>query len=117
MKISNQSEFVAQIAKRARFTRYDIKLVLETITGIFEELVSEADFEGDKVTNVLLRSRGFGMLYVQKLGERKGNKGQMLPESKRVVFKLSENIRRASPKDNVETNDYNDEDEDLTEFE
>ena len=112
MNINNQSEFVAQIAKRARFTKADIKTILDTITEIFEELVFEAEFDDGEDTNILLRSRGFGILYIQRLGERKGNKGQILPETERVIFKLSENIRRAG-KDKVEI----DEEEDLTEFE
>lgn len=116
MKINNQGEFIEQIAKRARFTKSDIKTILDTITEIFEELVFEAEFDDGKDTNILLRSRGFGVLYIQRLGERKGNKGQILPESARVVFKLSENIRRAG-KDHMEDYDDNGDTEDLTEFE
>lgn len=115
MKIKSQSEFIAEIAKRARFTKSDIKTILDTVTEIFEELVFEAEFEEGKDTNVLLRSRGFGILYIQRLGERKGNKGQILPESTRVVFKLGENIRRAG-KDHIENDDDIDNDDDLTEF-
>ena len=116
MNINNQSEFVAQIAKRARFTKSDIKTILDTITEIFEELVFEAEFDDGKDTNILLRSRGFGILYIQRLGERKGNKGQILPESTRVVFKLGENIRRAG-KDYMENDDDTDNEEDLTDSE
>lgn len=116
MNINNQNEFISEIAKRARFTKSDIKTILDTITEIFEELVFEAEFEDGEDTNILLRSRGFGILYIQRLGERKGNKGQILPESTRVVFKLGENIRRAG-KDHMENYDDNGDDDDLTDLE
>ena len=117
MKINNQSEFIAEIARRARFTKSDIKTILNTITEIFEELVFEAEFEDGKDTNILLRSRGFGILYAQKLGERKGNKGQILPETERIIFKLSENIRRAGKNHMENDDDTDNEEEYLTDFE
>jgi len=82
------------IAKRARFTKADVKTILDTLVQVFEEAARE---------NVPIKVRGFGYLYYQMLGERKtraytDKKGirhpeQTFPPTQKVVFKLSENIR------------------------
>ena len=114
--IASQSDLIEKLAIKSKFIRSDIKIILKELVGIFEELVREAEFEEGEDTSVLLKSRGFGILYAQKLGERKGNKGQILPETERVIFKLSENIRRAG-KHKIENNDTDGYADNLTEFE
>lgn len=102
MKINNQNEFIKIIAKRAHFTRKDVKDILDEMIRLFEETVEDYEFDFSKEKNVtLLRIRGFGKLCATLIPERKGNKGETLPPTTKVYFTLAENIRQANKKEIV----------------
>lgn len=79
-------DFIKRLAKRARYTEKDIKIIMDT----FIEMLEEISEKGESVT-----LHGLGKLYTQKIPPRKSSEGKDLPEANRVVFKLSENIRYA----------------------
>ena len=85
----DKGQFVRALAKEGGFNISDTYIFLNTMISIFEDCV---------VDDVGLDIYGFGKLYVQTLPPRKGSKlvsgGKELPEAKRVIFKLSDNIRR-----------------------
>lgn len=89
----NTDSFIEMVAKRANFTKKDVKIILDTIIEIFTEIVLKGQ---------TLKIRSLGKLYTQVIPARKGVKGQMLPPADRVIFRLSENIRwskqRVEPK-------------------
>ena len=99
-KIKNQTDLISVIAERAQFTKGDVKEILDVLVGIFEDAVKESgdDFAEGK-SKILLKVRGLGKLSIQKLPERKGNKGGTLPETTRAFFTLAENIRSANKRD------------------
>ena len=77
--ITSQSDLIEKLAIKSKFIRSDIKIILKELVGILEDLVREnSSFKEGEKTKVLLKVRGFGILYAQKIGERKGNKGQIL---------------------------------------
>jgi len=90
--IMRKDDFISEIAKRSRFTKSDVSIILETIIEIFSDCVRD---------NIILKVRGFGRLYVQLIPPRKGSKGQQLPESTRAIFKLAETIRHADKDENL----------------
>jgi len=79
---------IRKISEKARFNLGDTRIFLDSLVTVFEECLLD-DIEIDV--------RGFGKLYVQTLPPRKGSKlvsnGKKLPKTKRVIFKLSKNIR------------------------
>ena len=94
--INNQDELIDQLAVRAHFTKGDVKTILLKLTEVMEDLVFESSpFEPGETSRILLKSRGLGTLIIQKIPPRKGNKGEDLPETTKILFKLAENIRRA----------------------
>lgn len=97
MQIKSQGELINEIAKRKRFLKADVKLILDGLVEVMEDVVREEsnNFPEGKSTKMLLRSRGLGILYSQKIPERKGRIGEDLPATTRVVLRLSENIRYA----------------------
>lgn len=88
--IMRKDDLISEIAKRSRFTKADVAIILETLIEIFTECVRD---------NIILKIRGFGRLYVQIIPPRKGSKGQQLSESTRAIFKLAEPIRHADKDD------------------
>jgi len=93
----SQHDLISEIAKRSRFSKSDIKIILDNFTELLEDLVREEsnNFDDNSDSKLLLKSRGLGNLYSQRIKERKGSKGEQLPETTRVVWRLSENIRFA----------------------
>ena len=88
--INGMDEFVTLVALRAGFTKGDVADIIRAIVEIFEEAVKH-----DKIIFV----RKFGTLYVRTVGSRQSSKaikgGIILPETKKVTFRLAENIRKA----------------------
>jgi len=94
--INSQKELIDELAKRAKFTKSDIKIILDNFVIILEDLIKESHFENGKNKKLLLKYRGFGQLYIAKIPKRKGRNGEILPETTRPIFKLSENIKYAN---------------------
>lgn len=92
-KIKTQDDLISEIAKRARFTKSDVKIIFNVLIELMEELVAETINSSFEKTKLLMKVRNFGSLYIQKIPPRKGRTGLDLPETTRVVFRLSENIR------------------------
>lgn len=94
----SKDDFIDYVAKRARYLKVDVKNILDTIVSVMEESVREHEpFKENESTKLLMRVRGFGSLYLQKIPERKGRyDGEILPVTTRTVFKLSEGIRHAN---------------------
>jgi len=65
-KIIHREEFVPELANRARFTKGDINLILDTMIEMLIEAV-----KNDSV----IMMRGFFKLYTQKIPSRKGKDG------------------------------------------
>jgi nucleoid DNA-binding protein len=86
----NRDDFITEVALRANFTKTDIELILETIIAVFIDVVKE---------NAILKVRGFGKLYTQKLPARKGKAGISLPPTTKIIFKLAETIRYAEKRE------------------
>lgn len=87
--IEGKDAFIEEVARRARFTKGDIRLILNTMIEVFIDAVKNR-------REIFIR--GFGLLYIQKLPQRKASKlfnEKILPESERVIFKLSSTIRNA----------------------
>ena len=82
----NRNDFITLISKKARFSKGDIEIVLDAIVEIFEESVKDS---------IIIKVRGLGKLYSQTIKPRKGKGGISLPETQRIIFRLSQNIRRA----------------------
>jgi nucleoid DNA-binding protein len=91
-KIINRDEFVTELASRARFTKQDINLILDTMIEILIEAVKN---------NSIIFMRGFFKLYTQKIPARKGKGGIDLPPATRVICRLAENIRFANSDDKL----------------
>jgi nucleoid DNA-binding protein len=88
-KTINTDEFISSIAKRASFAKKDVQEILNAIVAEFENAVENGD---------TIKVYGFGKMYSQPIPPRKGMKGQDLPETQRVIFRLSENIRYKNKK-------------------
>jgi hypothetical protein len=97
MPINSQSELVNEIARRSRFLKGDVAIILGAFTELLEDLVRDKSnaFEEDKKSKLLLKSRGLGKLYNQLIPERKGKEGQTLPPVTCIIWRLSDNIRFA----------------------
>lgn len=85
----NQDEFVERWAKRARFAKKDVEILLD---ALIEEL-AKCVLNGEEVM-----IRNFGKLHTQQIGERKGRGGRIFPPTTRTTFKLGKNIRNANKK-------------------
>ena len=93
-KIITTDEFVELLSKKASFTKKDTKDFLNALIEIFEEAVE---------SETILKIYGFGKLVFQNIDERKvksytTKNGDSVPEktlppTKRVTYKLAENIR------------------------
>lgn len=96
--ILSKDEFIDLVASRARYLKVDVKKILDEMISVMEDSVSEHEpFKENESTKLLMRVRGLGSLYLQKIPERKGRyEGEILPVTTRTVFKLSENIRHAN---------------------
>ena len=94
--ILSLDELAEEIGKRRRFAKKDVREILDELVYLFEDLVADSALEENEKSRILVKARGFGHLYMQKIPVRKGNKGNMLPETTRTVFKLSKNIRNAN---------------------
>lgn len=92
-KIITQDEFISDLAGKSRFSKSDCKIIYDEIVALFEGYAREG-------TTVKLRS--FGRMYSQIIPERKGSKGEILPETTRIIFRLAENIRYADRTDEFE---------------
>ena len=83
--IKNKDEFISILSSRARFSKKDIKIILDEMVKMFEEATRV-----EKQINI----GRFGRLYHQILPARKsGIDGSMLPPARRTAFRLSDNIR------------------------
>jgi len=82
----DQDGFITLLAQNARFSKNDVKIIYDEMIGIFEDAVRK---------NVELKIRSFGHLYTSIIPPRIGIKNKMYPEAKKIIFKLSENIRDA----------------------
>jgi len=95
-QILSQDELISEISTIAKFTKSDIKVILDVFIEILEELVRESGSFDNEKTKLLMKVRNFGNLYLQRIPERRGRKGEMLPETTRPTFRLSQNIRFAN---------------------
>lgn len=92
--INTQDDLIELLAKRARFTKADVKVILDELIRIFEEAVARG---------TPLTIKRFGKLVFQQLESREvkgyttkdGEKfpPKTLPPTKRITFRLAENIR------------------------
>ena len=93
---SDTDDFISIVAQKARFTKGDVKIILNAIIETFEEFVK------NKRT---LKVRSFGKLYTATFPARRipaftdknglFHKELNLPETGKVIFRLSNNIRFA----------------------
>lgn len=93
--ISTQDDLIELLAHRAKFTKGDVKIILDCLIEIFEEAVARG---------TSLTIKRFGKLVFQQLESRdvKGyttKEGEYfppktLPPTERITFKLAENIRK-----------------------
>lgn len=90
VKLNSKGKFIEEVARRARFTKADVRLILDTMIEIFIESAKNRQ-------EIFIY--GFGKLFYVRLRERKSSKavkgGIILPETDRVTFRLSESIRDA----------------------
>ena len=82
MKVINKDLFIEKLAERGNFTKSDMRIILDEMIKLFEDIVAD----GDEVS-----IRGLGRLYTSVIPSRKGKDGQQLPKAKRIIFRLSEN--------------------------
>ena len=111
-KTYNTDDFVTLIAKKARFTKEDVKIILDAIVEIFEDCVQDS---------IVLKIRSLGKLYYSKVPARtisqftdkfgQTHEEKSLPESRKVIFKLSRNIRYSG--DYIPPSDALDKDDDM----
>ena len=105
MQLNSQDALISELSSRAKFTKGDVKIIYDSLVGILEDLVKNHEhFSDGETKKLLLKSRGLGSLYLQKIPERKGKDGRMLPVTTRPVFRLAQNIR-FSNKQMVEVED------------
>jgi nucleoid DNA-binding protein len=92
-ELNGKHDFIEEVARRAKFTQGDVRIILNVIIDIFEEAVR--DRKGIFVY-------GLGRLYFQTIPERKGSKlfgERMIPESIRPMFRLSKKLRSLHKED------------------
>lgn len=87
-------DFVSLLSKKARFTKGDTKHFLDALVETLEELSKDG---------TVLQVRGLGKLYYSKVPARTirayadkfgvEHPEKILPESRKVIFKLASNIR------------------------
>lgn len=94
-QILSQDDFLTELSKRSRFIKKDCKIIFDEMIKMMEESISENRFEPDETKKVIMKIRNFGILSGVLLPKRKGKGGQMLPETSRIIFKLSKNLRYA----------------------
>jgi len=87
----NRDELIREMARRASFTIGDVEVILETLIDVMEDCI----FKGEEI-----KVRRFGILYLQNIPERAGwnritKSRTTYPPTKRIIFKLAENIRNA----------------------
>ncbi len=104
----NKAWLIKEIAKRARFTIGDIRIVWETFEEIVREVVAE---------EAQLRISGIFKLYVTKLPERWGvhpqtGEPRFYGESRRVVFGASKALKLVFDDDDDEEDVDNEKEED-----
>lgn len=80
----NRDWLVTELANRAHFTKSDIDIILNVLVEIFTEVA---------LNNATLSVRSFGKLYSQDIPPRRGIHNRHYEATKRIVFKLAENIR------------------------
>jgi hypothetical protein len=113
MTINSQKELIEILAKKSRFIKGDVKIILDALIETLEEVVSTEsnNFKDGSSEALLLKARGLGNIYSKKLPERKGNKGQMLPETTKIICRLAENIRFAGRNVKPEEEEIDDEED------
>jgi nucleoid DNA-binding protein len=100
----DKKSFIRALAKKCDYTIADTRVFVDNLISLFGDCI---------VDGTELDIRGFGKLYIQIIPERKGYKpitgkpgeGQAMnyPEAKRVIFRLSGNLRNlAKISDNKE---------------
>lgn len=94
-QILSQDDFLTELSKRSRFIKKDCKVIFDEMIKMMEESISENRFREEETKKIIMKIRNFGILYAQLLPKRKGKSGQMLPETSRIIFKLSKNLRFA----------------------
>jgi nucleoid DNA-binding protein len=90
----DKKEFTRALAEKCNYTLGDTKVFVDNLISLFGECI---------LNDTEIDVRGFGKLYIQTIPERKGFKpitrkpgeGQSMnyPEAKRVIFRLSSNLR------------------------
>jgi len=109
-KIEGQDQLITVLSKRAKFVKKDVKIILDELTNLLEELVftDNGIFENGKA-KILLRVRDFGILKIVPIPERLGNDGKLLPASSKIVFSLGERIRFANRREKDVSEDLDNE--------
>jgi nucleoid DNA-binding protein len=90
----DKESFIAALAEKCNYTLVDTKFFVDNLISLF----------GDCILNdTEIEVRGFGKLYQQTIPERKGFKpvrgkpgegsAMTYPPAKRVIFRLSSNLR------------------------
>ena len=85
----DKDELVRELASRTGYTLFDTKKVLDTLTDIFADAITD----GEEID-----VRGFGHLRIRKIAGgmhrfSKQDKMRLYPDSVRVYFSLSRNLR------------------------
>jgi hypothetical protein len=111
-QITSQDELITILASRSRFIKKDVKIIFDELINLFEELIftDDGNFPETGKPKVLLRVRDFGQLLIQRIPERKGNKGETLPPTTKVFFRLSERLRFADRAEKSDDLDLTEED-------
>jgi len=112
-----RDDFVSRVAKKASFTKTDTDILLSAMMETFEDIVRENEnvlstVDKEIKSIPLLKIKNFGRLSMQRIPERvvsKGmRKGDVYPETTRIVFKLSMGIRGADKFSDIDMEDEND---------
>lgn len=84
----DKDQLIRRIAEKGNFTLGDTRVFLESFIAVIEDCLW---------SGIGISVNGLGRLYVQDLPERKSSKllgEKILPPTKRVIFRLSENLRK-----------------------
>lgn len=89
-RVITQDEFITILADRVGYTKKDTYDFLKALIFVFEYCVRQ---------EIQLKVKYFGTLVFGNIKARKGNDGRMLPPTRKIYFRLADNIRKAGEYD------------------
>lgn len=107
-----QDEFIRKWSQNSGFIQKDCEYMLAGLIKTLEDYVKDApDIPEGKKGITLLKIKNLGVLKMQRIPERKGLRGEIFPETKRITLKLASGIRYAHYKTKPDVDPESDDEE------